>query len=359
MKHFLLGILVLFLRLVCGVFLFADQRGTAKELVLDFTGDIMAHVDNLIVPDYEVVYQDISDLLKDDDLGFANLEFVIDETTPITGYPRFNVHKEYVEAAINSGLNVFSVANNHTYDFGVGGVFQTLRTIEGLKEEYGDKVWFSGIRGNTLDDFKPVIISVKGIKVGFVAVTQFLNRLEKSPYVFMADYRKYSDRERLIRYVGKWAGRFDVFILSYHGGREYSLKPDRMKIDFFHALIRSGVDVVYSHHPHVVQRFELVRKSGFVKLILYSTGNLVSGMVGKAGTSYTSDSAVFRVFCEIKNHKSSVRKVEPVLITNLRGRDGVIVIKRFKEVLKERELSDVFYLKRYVLLKKVLQGKGK
>ncbi len=340
-------------------FLFGDAGGISKDIVLDFTGDIMSHTENLIAPDYKTAYRDIANLLQKDDLSFANLEFVIDETTPILGYPRFNVHREYVEAAIDSGLDVFSLANNHIYDLGISGVFQTIRAVAKIRDKYERKVFFSGIRGNPLENFKPVLIRVKGIRLGFVAVTQFLNRLEESPYVFVADYRRKKDRERLLEYVRKWSGRFDIFILSYHGGVEYSVKPDKRKVSFFHRLIKEGVDIVYSHHPHVIQRFELVPRDGATKLILYSTGNLISGMVGKSAEAHTSDSAIFRVYCRVKGSGNCcVIRVRPILITNFRDSNGIIVIKRYGEVLSDKSLDSEYYHKRYLVLKRVLTGKG-
>ncbi len=330
MKRFLFGLFLLSLfHLAISTPLFPDSGKSSRKIVLDFAGDIMAHVKNLVIPDYETPYREIAPLLKNDDLSFANLEFVIDETTPVLGYPRFNVHREYVEAAIDSGFDVFSVANNHIYDLGLAGVFQTLKSIMELKKEYNERVYFSGIRGNTLRDFRPVAIDVRGVRVGFVAVTQFLNRLEKSPYVFVIDYCKKSDREKLLRYVEKWSKKFEVFILSYHGGREYSLKPDKLKVKFFHELIERGVDIVYSHHPHVLQRFKLVRRNGYAKLVLYSTGNLLSAMVYRR--DYTSNSAIFRVYCRVDTKsRCSVERVERIPVTNFRDKDKGIVIKMYK-----------------------------
>ncbi len=224
-----------------------------NTLKLTFAGDIMAHVINLIVPDYSVIYKNIGDVLSDDDLSFANLEFTIDESKRVSGYPRFNVHRDYIKAAVESGFQVFSVANNHIYDYGINGIFQTIRSIEFLKRLYNGKIYFSGIRGNLQKKFAPEVINVKKHRIYFIAVSQFLNRFKKSPYVFLADYRNKEAVTELLKYIRKIRGKADLLILSYHGGKEYHLRPEREKISFFHRLIESGADIVYSHHPHVLQ----------------------------------------------------------------------------------------------------------
>ncbi len=68
--------------------------------------------------DYSQIYRGVADVLRGSDLSFANLEFPVDSTRPSTGYPLFNAHQDYVQAAADAGINVFSMANNHAFDGG-------------------------------------------------------------------------------------------------------------------------------------------------------------------------------------------------------------------------------------------------
>ena len=93
-----------------------------KPLNLSFAGDIMAHNVNFRMKNYALIYEDIAPLLKENDVCFANLETPVCETREYQSYPCFNVHAEYVQAAIDAGFNVFSLANNHTNDQGKEGI---------------------------------------------------------------------------------------------------------------------------------------------------------------------------------------------------------------------------------------------
>ena len=332
--------IIIYLLIIGGQFYGEDS------IKLTFAGDIMAHVENLIVPDYSLLYSGIKDILLNDDLSFANLEFTINDSREVSGYPRFNVHRNYVEAAVESGFNVFSCANNHINDFGLYGIYQTIRSIEYIKRKYGKKVYFSGLRGNLQKGFVPEIINVKNHKIYFIALTQFLNGLEISPYVSMLDYHEKSDTESFLDYIKTLKNHAGLIIVSYHGGLEYSLKPDKDKADFFHKALKAGADIIYSHHPHVLQPYEIVKYRGKRKLIIYSAGNLISGMsrllnLKKADVliNYTGDSALFSVNVSFKKNGADITKVSAIPIAQVKSPEGYIVIEKIKQLVELNRLD--------------------
>lgn len=56
-----------------------------------------------------------------------------------------------------------------------------------------------------------------------------------------------------------------------HAGNEYTEKPNDSQVNFAHAAIEAGADLIIGHHPHVVQPME--KYEG--KYIFYSLGNFV------------------------------------------------------------------------------------
>lgn len=364
--------LIIYLLIIAG-FLYSED-----SLKLTFAGDIMAHVNNLILPDYNLIYSDIKDMLLNDDLSFANLEFTINDSKGVSGYPRFNVHRDYVEAAVDSGFNVFSCANNHINDFDLYGIFQTVLSIEYLKRKYGKRVYFSGLRGNLQKEFIPEIINIKNHKVYFIALSQFLNRMEISSYVDVLDYHEKSKVESFLNYIKTLKDHADLIIISYHGGLEYSLKPDKDKVVFFHKAIKSGADIIYSHHPHVLQPYEILKYRGERKLIIYSAGNLVSGMgrslnIKKTDAliNYTGDSALFSVNVSFKKDGADITKVSTVPIAQVESPEGYIVVKKIKDLTDTdrqagknsdsyssgRLRQTSYYKKRLKLINKLLHGR--
>jgi len=70
----------------------------------------------------------------------------------------------------------------------------------------------------------------------------------------------------------------DVVVMSIHWGIEYQRYPSNEQKKLGQYLIDSGVDIIFGHHPHVLQPMEWVKaKDGRNGLIVYSLGNFLSG----------------------------------------------------------------------------------
>ncbi len=126
MRELVLACAVLF-SLRPGALVFADP---ARELRLTFVGDIMGHDVNFGMQDFHDIYRDVKDVFLAGDLTFANLELPFDPSRPPSGYPAFNGTPAYLAAAVDSGIDLFSLANNHAFDGGEEGIFQTIRSLE-------------------------------------------------------------------------------------------------------------------------------------------------------------------------------------------------------------------------------------
>jgi poly-gamma-glutamate synthesis protein (capsule biosynthesis protein) len=166
-----------------------------KHLQLTFVGDIMVHTANYLTSDYSAIYASIAPLLLRDDLSFANLEFPVDPSRPFSSYPRFNGTLEYLGAAVEAGIDVFSLANNHAFDQGRDGVFQTLRALNKIGDESYRRLHIAGTRGNLKVPFLPAEIRIKGVRIGFLAVCQMVNVPMPYYYVNIVDYRNRRHRE--------------------------------------------------------------------------------------------------------------------------------------------------------------------
>ena len=159
-----------------------------RELHLTFVGDIMGHDVNYQMKDFHNIYSGIIDMFLSDDLTFANLEFPLDPFRPRSGYPSFNGTLAYLAAAVDSGFNLFSLANNHAFDGGEEGVSQTIRALQSARAQSTRPFAYSGTRDDPHQAFRPETIIVKDVRVGFIAVTQFLNKPDEGRYVDVVDY---------------------------------------------------------------------------------------------------------------------------------------------------------------------------
>lgn len=332
-----------------------------RTLRLTFIGDIMAHTANYLMQDYHSIYNRVKDVLLEDDLTFANLEFTIDDSRPYSSYPRFNVHSDYVQAAVDCGVDVFSLANNHSFDLGLEGVLQTLLASCRLSVSTaaGREIYFSGIRGNLKQDFEPEIINIDGFRIGFLAVTQFSNLYQPFQYIHAVNYRDRGEVDSFLEYLREEISGFDLFILSYHGGREYSLTPEPEKMRFFRELVAAGVHIVYGHHPHVMQPVELVKVGDRYGVIITSAGNFISAMTrgidpGMANKpmAFTGDSALFTVEVGFNHGEATVLRVNPVFISNCLNENGEIVVDKLERLKGEQQEGGWprYYKERYRIL---------
>ena len=234
----------------------------------------MHHDQNAAMSDYRRLYDAVRADLAQDDLSFANVEFPVVPDKAPSGYPLFNGSVSYVRAAVAAGFDVFSLANNHTFDWGPAGVAATLRVFDELSE--ADGIHHNGIRRARMAPIEPTVIHRNGWSVAFVSITALSNVRGSAPYIHLVDYARAEESESFLALVAEWDAAYDLVIIGVHGGTEYTAEPDRRKAEFFRELVERGADIVWGHHPHVLQPVEIVRTGSSRKLILHSTGNFVS-----------------------------------------------------------------------------------
>ena len=261
----------------------AGQK-TESSLSLIFAGDIMAHKPNYIHTDFDRIWRDITPLVSSSDLGFANIEAPVANSLPWSTYPQFNMHSEYVEAAIKAGFSVFSLANNHTND-------QYLDGIKATKKYFDTRsgVWACGLKEKSGDPLTYKIIEKNGWKVLFVAITEILNANDYSSYI---DYYPSTEKKRaeLLQELKalQEKAQCDLFVISIHTDEpEYILKVTENHKLFFRKIIEEcKADIIWANHPHVVKYFEEVSASSFYTeasgqknrkaFIMYANGNTIS-----------------------------------------------------------------------------------
>lgn len=259
------------------------------EIVLGGTGDIMVHKKQLEDASYTARYEDgftyyfehnfkyIVPALQYPDLMFGNLETVFAGTAvPYTGFPNFNTPDSLAPALKNAGFDVLTNANNHSLDQGKDGL---LRTISILKE---NGFYHTGTFQSIEDYNTPLIIDVNGVKVGVLAgayAYQNLGSLEDDEQEYMISV---SSEEYLKSEVNdlKKAGA-QIIVASMHWGyeKQYELYDDQ--IELAPILVKAGVNVIFGHHPHILQPIEYMEVTlddGSINsaVVCWSLGNFLA-----------------------------------------------------------------------------------
>ncbi len=159
------------------------------------------------------------------------------------------------------GVDGVSLANNHILDYGVEGLFSTVSWLDhsGIK--------YAGAGPNRALAERPVFFERKGRKLAFLA---FSNTY---PSDFWATEKTagtaFGEKDRVRQQVADAASVADHVIVSFHWGRELYKLPRQYQKDLGRASIDAGADVVFGHHPHVLQPVERYGDG----VIFYSLGN--------------------------------------------------------------------------------------
>lgn len=312
------------------------------RLVLTFGGDIMAHTQNFRMADHSLIYKDIETIIQNDDLTFANLETPVHGGRPYENYPTFNVQPPYVQAAIDAGFDVFSLANNHTNDQGYEGM---VRTLEFFTSKEAEGVHSAGIKPEGHQGLTHRLIEKDGWRVLFVAFTEILNSFadyQKLDYVAPAAARRKELAQELAQL--RQDNPCDLFVVSLHTCEdEYVHEITQVRRDFYRLLLDNGVDIVWANHPHLAKEWEVFTAEGSdfpTAMAMYALGNTISGQRRdpqftrpETNRDYTGDGYLVQVTFEKDGADQPFRMVEvtPHLITTYIDVDNNYLIRRLTD----------------------------
>lgn len=283
-----------------------------KEITITCWGDYMNHITQIRQAkatnyDFTDSFAVIKDIVGKSDLSIVNLETTIaKDASDMSGYPEFATHENVIKAFKDTGFDVVSTANNHSYDRRLRGIDCTINTIE----KYGLK------RTGTFkenESTNPLIIDVKGIKVGFFSYTQMLNGFENSMLNFGRDTAvnliNMEQIQKDVDYLKQ--NHADVIMCYMHWGEEYSDYPNAYQKNTFKKLADMGVDLVIGSHPHTIQKADVIENDGKKSYCVYSMGNLVSDQRESYGQYYGVEIGVYSdIKIEKIGDKTTVKSFE-------------------------------------------------
>ena len=249
---------------------------------LSAAGDLMA-VDCFTYEDTEHLFDGIREFYFENAFTCANLESTICPTAPagrsqVLGYPpKMNISEGMMDRfqAGGRGIDYFSTANNHCYDYGEQGLLDTLDCLTRRGALY------SGTNRTPEAQEDVLVVEREGIKIALLSYTCDMNGNEYEKKYLINEVRfndevpDFSLVERHVRQAREKGA--DVIVASVHWGWEFEMYPHQNVIQAGHRLAELGVDVILGSHPHVSQPMERYTDSnGRAHLIIYSLGDFVS-----------------------------------------------------------------------------------
>ena len=224
---------------------------------LTFTGDVTpgcmpgqfnnpkAYV-GTVGDDYEFPFRNMRDYFEADDFTFINLEVVLGLNIGKQANKQFvfSGPEEYVQILTSSSVEGVTLANNHSEDFGAEGYENTRRLMEENNIVYVEK------------EKTTIFTTESGLTIGL--------------YADVFDFSESQIREN-IAYLREQGA--ELVICAFHWGTEGAYRHNDKQERAGHAAIDAGADIVWGHHPHVLQEIEEYNGG----LIYYSLGNFSFG----------------------------------------------------------------------------------
>jgi len=252
---------------------------TSAKLVA--IGDILLHqpvYNDAATPDgnydFSPMFRKVKPFLESADLAVANQETMIGgKEIGLSSYPMFNSPYEIGDALKEVGIDMVTLANNHTLDKGEKAIRNAL--------EYWDNIGmnYTGAFASEEDREDIRTIEKNDITFSFLAYSYGTNGMpvpEDKPYLI-----NLIDLPLIAADVEKAKKRSDVVVVSMHWGNEYEGTPNQTQIDLATELSTMGVDIIIGHHPHVLQPMDWIeRADGSKTFVLYSLGNFLSAQEG-------------------------------------------------------------------------------
>ena len=229
----------------------------------------------------------VQDYLATDDLTIANLEVVFtnrryhtDKLYNMVGAP------DHVNVLTEGSVEVVNSVNNHCMDFYRDGYQDTLDILTEAGVDHFGTIY--PWQDDGYDDL--LIKEVDGIRFGFMGFS----------YPADSDLKRIANRIQIL----KEDEGCDVVIVSLHWGRETHPTPTSGNVAFAKEVIKAGADVIYGHHPHVLQSMTFYMG----KPIMFSTGNFTFGTMSQVDPA----TGIFQLAYEKVDGKVQLKRLQVI-----------------------------------------------
>ena len=193
--------------------------------------------------------------LQSADLALANLESMLTAAPSQTSGYDLCAPPERVRFLAEAGLDLLSVANNHSLDCGLDGLAETESTLHA-----------AGLTPLSSSD-EPAYRKINGLRLAFLAFDDVSAPL---------------DGEAAAHLIRGAHDSSELVIVSVHWGVEYQGGVSERQRQLAQQFLNAGAILIWGHHPHVLQPVEWFNDGK--TLILYSLGNALFDQGGLADT---------------------------------------------------------------------------
>jgi len=229
-----------------------------------FLGDVSVAKDNAELfrtGDMEALFGDVPAIFSGNDFNFVNLECALTEHDgSIEKFgPPLKAPAETAEVLKRLGVHCCGLSNNHIFDFGKQGYFDTVAALNAAGLTY------TGFGEDYEDSRKDLIFEACGERLAVIAVCEH-------EYSYALESRMGSrpfDEFDTMLDIRAAKEKADRVVVVYHGGKEHCRYPSPRLRRACRAMVKNGADLVICQHSHCIGCYERFEDGH----ILYGQGN--------------------------------------------------------------------------------------
>ena len=255
----------------------ANSNNTVRDSIIRISavGDILC--ENSILEDaydkgtqnydFTSMFKNMSTFFADSDITVGTMETNYTDNK-YSGYGQRNSPTSFAEALKNIGIDLVSISTNHSLDYGIEGLQETKRALEGIGYD---------VVGDNLGESRVKIKTIKNTKIAFLSYTYgFENQNSKTKEELdSANIYNSEIAKKDLEYAKENA---DYSIIIMHWGDAYSTKPNKEQQNIAKFLVENGADMILGNHASAVQKMEVMQSPEEKNvLVAYSLGNYISG----------------------------------------------------------------------------------
>lgn len=254
---------------------FVSKNITTNNKDIDtlvFAGDIYFSKRNINAYDdggvYKVLQKDYIDIIDDHDFFVANLECCLTDADEASNKEfTFKVSPKYVSILKDMHIDLVTVANNHSMDFGEKGFLETIDSLNKVGIDY-----YGGGKDEN-EATKPYILEINGRKYALISATSVVPNVNWFANTERAGLNSGYYGNAVCNQIKTIKDKVDKVIVYIHWGVEKDTVSNEDQQTMGRKFVDFGADLVVGTHSHRLQEVEYYKNVP----IVYGIGNFIFG----------------------------------------------------------------------------------
>ncbi|MDE0369417.1 MAG: CapA family protein [bacterium] len=221
-----------------------------EALIIHGIGDVA--LDPVYIPTfpsegYGYAWSGLGGIFQRDDLTVINMECAVSDLgDPVPKAFNFRCDPAALPSALEAGVDVANLANNHALDFGREALVDSVANLRAAG------IHPVGAGSDYEEAYRPALLEIRGWKIavlgfGGVLSTRSWLATEDRPGIASGD-----DRADMVAAVERAAEIADLVIVTIHWGMQLDTQPRPDDIAHAEAMVAAGADIIFGHHQHRV-----------------------------------------------------------------------------------------------------------